>query len=271
MLNVLRLLKIEAEQLKSLEQYSILNDISVFSLIDNIYKYHNFENDVRFELICYHIKNLIRFGAKPTSTVSKIVSQIWFDMLDINQDVITNLFKYYKFFINRNNVELLKQFLQRLENLNVEHELYVDKFNFVEKNEQLQNYSVTFDPSKDYLNLMTMHASKGLEFEVVFCVHMNEELFPSKRSDNIEAERRLAFVAYTRAKQKLYLSTLDTLTMFGVKKQLPVSRFIRELFEPIKQVNLDPIYQKNMESFVKNVRENQIFNQIHFSTIPDLS
>lgn len=66
--------------------------------------------------------------------------------------------------------------------------------------------------NKNSVNLMTIHAAKGLEFPYVFIAGLNENLFPSKKIDSIsemEEERRLAFVAFTRAKNKLFLSEAE--------------------------------------------------------------
>jgi DNA helicase-2/ATP-dependent DNA helicase PcrA len=59
--------------------------------------------------------------------------------------------------------------------------------------------------NKDYISLMTIHHAKGLEFKVVFVVGMVDGIFPSSNAENYEEERRLAYVAITRAKERLYL------------------------------------------------------------------
>lgn len=81
--------------------------------------------------------------------------------------------------------------------------------------------------TKDAVRFMTIHTAKGLEFPVVFLAGMNENMFPSKKVDSIaamEEERRLAFVAYTRAMDKLYLSEAEG-TVQGFGYRYP-SRFI---------------------------------------------
>ena len=81
---------------------------------------------------------------------------------------------------------------------------------------------------------MTMHAAKGLEFSVVFLPGWEEGLFPSKRSveesDNgLEEERRLAYVAITRAKKNLFLSYANSRQVFGDWQYNLPSRFISEI------------------------------------------
>ncbi len=89
------------------------------------------------------------------------------------------------------------------------------------------------DQNADYVALMTMHAAKGLEFPVVFVVGMEENVFPSSRSmdseEDIEEERRLAYVAMTRAKQKLYLTRACERMLYGHTDRNRKSRFIKEI------------------------------------------
>ena len=89
------------------------------------------------------------------------------------------------------------------------------------------------DENADNVFLMTMHAAKGLEFPVVFAVGMEENIFPSQRSTesiaDIEEERRLAYVAVTRAKKKLYLTYSMERMIFGTTNYNRPSRFLKEL------------------------------------------
>jgi DNA helicase II / ATP-dependent DNA helicase PcrA len=89
------------------------------------------------------------------------------------------------------------------------------------------------DPNADTVKLMTIHAAKGLEFPVVFVCGLEEMLFPNGISVNtreeLEEERRLFYVAITRAKHKLWLSYANTRYRFGNLVQNDPSRFIDEL------------------------------------------
>ena len=85
---------------------------------------------------------------------------------------------------------------------------------------------------KNSVTLMTLHAAKGLEFPVVFLVGMEEGLFPSSRliaEEEIEEERRLAYVGMTRAMQKLFLTYAQSRFTFGGKNWTSPSRFLTEL------------------------------------------
>ena len=85
------------------------------------------------------------------------------------------------------------------------------------------------------LTLMTMHNAKGLEFPVVFIVGMEDAVFPHHRAlgdpDELEEERRLCYVAMTRARERLYLCSAWSRTLFGGQSANPPSRFLKEIPE----------------------------------------
>ena len=85
----------------------------------------------------------------------------------------------------------------------------------------------------DAVNLCTIHSAKGLEFDVVFVIGLSEGIFPSERTmaegqKGLEEERRLAYVAYTRAKKLLYLTESNSFSYVIQSAKLP-SRFIKEI------------------------------------------
>ncbi|MGM9924869.1 MAG: DNA helicase PcrA [Bacillus sp. (in: firmicutes)] len=86
---------------------------------------------------------------------------------------------------------------------------------------------------QDGVTLMTLHSAKGLEFPVVFLMGMEEGVFPHSRSlmeeEEMEEERRLAYVGITRAEQELFLTNAQMRTLFGRTNCNPVSRFIDEI------------------------------------------
>ncbi|MFS0725937.1 DNA helicase PcrA [Paenibacillus sp. 1P07SE] len=92
--------------------------------------------------------------------------------------------------------------------------------------------------NSDNVVLMTMHSAKGLEFPVVFIIGMEEGVFPHSRafSDNeeLEEERRLAYVGITRAEQQLFLTCARMRTLFGRTSANAPSRFLEEVPEELK-------------------------------------
>jgi len=141
--------------------------------------------------------------------------------------------------------------LQRLENIK---ELRSVAIEFPELNQFLENVSLVeqeYMPDhvkdekgkKDAVNMMTLHAAKGLEFKVVFMVGMEEGLFPHSRSmmdkNELEEERRLCYVGMTRAREKLFLTYSRKRLFFGQKTTNIVSRFILELPEGTLERNLN--------------------------------
>jgi DNA helicase-2/ATP-dependent DNA helicase PcrA len=98
--------------------------------------------------------------------------------------------------------------------------------------------------------LMTVHSAKGLEFDTVLLTGMEDETFPyrglqSESNDELEEERRLAYVAITRARQRLYISHAATRTIFGQTRYLAPSRFLAQLpQEVVEQRGLAPLHSR---------------------------
>lgn len=138
----------------------------------------------------------------------------------------------------------------RLENIS---ELKSGMLNFMEENEEhtlsdyLENIALitdldNYEQDEDKVVLMTMHGAKGLEFNNVFIVGAEENIFPSYRAqldmNEIEEERRLAYVAITRAKKRLYISHTRQRLLYGSTQRNKLSRFVGEI--PIKDLeNID--------------------------------
>ena len=111
----------------------------------------------------------------------------------------------------------------------------------------------------DEVTLMTLHSAKGLEFDVVFIVGMEEGLFPHTMSlmeNGLEEERRLCYVGITRARERLYLTNAKRRMLYGKDNMNLPSRFIDEI---------DKEYIENSESGVK-VQEKIDVNKMYEKT-----
>ncbi|MBP3301138.1 MAG: UvrD-helicase domain-containing protein [Clostridia bacterium] len=100
------------------------------------------------------------------------------------------------------------------------------------------------DPDEDTVILMTMHCAKGLEFNTVFITGFEEGLFPSARSveevDGLEEERRLCYVAITRAKKDLHIISVRNRLVFGHPMDCAVSRFLKEIPQQCLEMTVEP-------------------------------
>ena len=127
--------------------------------------------------------------------------------------------------------------LENLKELIDDIKEFTDNYPDSSLDEYLQQVSLYGDReetmSGDYIQLMTVHAAKGLEFDTVFVTDMNDGIFPNERAMNegsrgVEEERRLAYVAFTRAKNKLYLTEAGGFS-FILQRARQTSRFIKEI------------------------------------------
>lgn len=98
----------------------------------------------------------------------------------------------------------------------------------------------SYDESAEAITLMTLHSAKGLEFPVVFIVGMEEGIFPHSRAqfdqEQLEEERRLAYVGMTRAKRELHLTHANSRMLYGSTQHNPPARFLSEI-EGVEHVN----------------------------------
>lgn len=157
------------------------------------------------------------------------------------------------------NIEEFQNSILELENL----------VGFLKLNEYLENISLVsatddLEESVDYVKLMTIHNSKGLEFPIVFLVGMENEIFPGTKifidESEIEEERRLCYVAITRAEKKLYLSYAKIRFMYGTEKSMTKSKFIDEIPKKLCDIeeNKDFIQSFETEENKKNKHETKL-------------
>ena len=140
---------------------------------------------------------------------------------------------------NRTRAENIKELLTMAKSF-VESEEEPTVQNFLENMSLLSDID-NYDESEDAVVLMTMHGAKGLEFPVVFIAGMEEGIFPSSRSftmpEEMEEERRLCYVAITRAKKNLYITSAQARHIFGNFVSCRPSRFLEEIGSELIRTN----------------------------------
>ncbi|BDR56449.1 DNA helicase PcrA [Xylocopilactobacillus apis] len=187
---------------------------------------------------------------------------------DLTQEIYDQT-GYLKFYKSQNNpeaearVDNLEEFLSVTKNF--DEKITDSSFEELTDN-KLVNFLtdlalVTDNDDEDDTNnvsLMTLHAAKGLEFPIVFIIGMEEGLFPSQRSimenEEVEEERRLAYVGITRAKQVLYLIFAAQRVLYGRTQANRPSRFIDEIDQDIKEISSSFNYSEESMPRAQKVR-----------------
>ena len=122
------------------------------------------------------------------------------------------------------------------------------------------------DGSGDKVTLMTVHSAKGLEYDNIFVIGLDDGIFPSSRSfdseEDMEEERRLAYVAITRARKKLYLTNASQRMLFGQTQRNVTSRFMREIGSDIIEKHDNAAAMKN-----RLAEKDDTMTEVHSSTL----
>ena len=169
--------------------------------------------------------------------------------LDILDQIlrVTEYFDYLE-----DGTEMGKLRIENVKELRSVAELFPNLVQFLENVALIQDKQMPVDNEsringqesreKDAVTLMTIHAAKGLEFDVVFLVGLEEGLFPHSRSildpTQMEEERRLAYVGITRARHKLFLSYARSRLYFGTRSNNLPSRFLANIPESLLEQKL---------------------------------
>ena len=205
------------------------------------------------------IKSIENLRNKATSN-----NMSMFDAIDSGKELEFKniILKLQEFSLNNNLSDLIEEVLTttgiRMEyelNKSLENEAKVENLNefktvalmfeesgIYDLQTFLENIALVSDRGQynndgDEVSIMTLHSAKGLEFNIVFLLGMEEGLFPHNRSfdslSDLEEERRLCYVGITRAKEKLYLLNARLRTIFGKTSGTIESRFVREIDEKL--------------------------------------
>jgi DNA helicase-2/ATP-dependent DNA helicase PcrA len=208
--------------------YAIDNDLSLFQALDEI---EQIGVSARVINALVEFRELIRNlgNMQDYLSVTELAEEI------IEKSGYREMLKIEKTIEAQSRLENIDEFLsvtQTFEKQNEDKSLVafltdlalVSDIDKLEEDEQEQS---------DALVLMTLHSAKGLEFPVVFLIGLEEGVFPHSRSlmeeDEMEEERRLAYVGITRAEKELFISNAQMRTLFGRTSMNPESRFISEI------------------------------------------
>ena len=254
---------IGAKTIEKIEAYARQNNMSILDAMDEVDDIVSTtktrESVKKFKLLISSLKALA--NVLPVS-----------ELLD---KVLENT-NYRKLYLEENSVENQS----RLENIE-ELKSVVREFELNSEDKTLsaflQNATLSTDMDEkikndNYVSLMTMHSSKGLEFRAVFLVALEEDIFPSSRSileeSKLEEERRLCYVAITRAKEKLFMTRSTMRLLYGKTNCNIISRFVGEIDTNfIESDNKDVIQKKIPEEkesyslYQKYVEKYKIINE----------
>lgn len=210
--------------IERLISYSIENDIS---LNNALYELDELE-------ITHRIKNNIKDF---TQLMGKLIAMK--EVLPLEEFIIelislTGYVKSLEFdgsIESRSRIENIEEFISVIKE-RVSEDKNMNLEDFLADMALLSDLDKTDESDRDVITLMTMHSAKGLEYPYVFIVGMEESIFPSYRSimeGDLEEERRLCYVAITRAMKKLYITNAVKRTLFGMTKYNNESEFLNEI------------------------------------------
>lgn len=191
-----------------------------------------------------------------TANMRTVLSEFYEMMEDFREisesEAVSELFKtlikkikYYDYLDSTyEDAESRRENIEELKNSIAEAEELVESLTLREYLEHISLVSATdnLEEERDYVKLMTIHNSKGLEFPNVFIAGMEDEIFPGQRAmfepKELEEERRLCYVAITRAEDRLYISYAANRFMYGQESFRTPSKFIDEIPENLLERNI---------------------------------
>ena len=236
--------KIGDKTLEKIENYAKEKGLSLFETLGKVEEIEGLSANLKITILNFY-KMMAEFGelseGMPVSELFDIIVR----EINYNDYLIAN---YEDYETRKENIEELKSSITELEKVveNLTLREYLENISLVSATDNLED-------ERDYVKLMTVHNSKGLEFPVVFVVGMEEGLFPGSRAEfdnnELEEERRLCYVAITRAEDKLYMTYANSRMMYGNEDwSREASRFIgeipKDLIERTTQLEYKPKNEK---------------------------
>lgn len=241
-LNLTRILnvpkrKIGDKSLEKINEFAKENGISVYEALGKADEIATLTANMRITLKEFYGMMEEFREISETETVSELFKQL------------IKKIKYYDYLESNygEEAESRKENVEELKNSIIEMENVIETMTLREYLENVSLVSATdnLEEDKDYVKLMTIHNSKGLEFPNVFIAGMENEIFPGQRAffepKELEEERRLCYVAITRAEDRLYISYAKNRFMYGQESFRTPSRFIGEIPENLLERDVKQI------------------------------
>lgn len=206
--------------INKIKELAIENNMTMFESVKNLYYNNIIKGKVKDEIEKF-VKNINEWRENSENTKLKNLMQVILTKTHFRDN-----FEKENTIESKNKLENIDEFLNTLDDFNNIKE-FLEYVSLVNDNNEK---NIT-----DAVNIMTMHSAKGLEFDTVFLPNWQEGIFPSPKSleikTGLEEERRLAYVAITRAKNRLYISYSQYKYEYNEINILDISRFIKELPE----------------------------------------
>ncbi len=200
---------------------------SIFNVIKNAADYPDISKAAsKLKGFCDMIEELSEYAQDEYNSLEGLYNEI------LDRTDYINYLKTTKEDHAEVKIENIEELLSNIKNFEEDYGDEADLSTFLE-DIALQTDIDNYDEEADSVVMMTMHSAKGLEFPVVFIPGMEEGIFPSFSStmdpEELNEERRLAYVGITRAKEKLYLIKCQSRMLFGSTNRNMPSRFVREI------------------------------------------
>lgn len=200
---------------------------SIFQVIKNAADYPDISKSAsKLKAFCDLIDDLSEYANDEYNSLEGLYNEI------LDRTDYINYIKATKEDHAEVKIENIEELLSNIKNFEEDYGDEADLSTFLE-DIALQTDIDNYDEEADTVVMMTMHSAKGLEFPVVFIPGMEEGIFPSFSSaidpEELNEERRLAYVGITRAKEKLYLIKCQSRMLFGTTNRYMPSRFTKEI------------------------------------------
>lgn len=255
--------KIGDKSLEKINEFASVNGLTLFEALGRAKEIDTLTANMKIVLEEFHKMMMELIDMSESEAVSELFDKViksikYFDYLESNYEDSENRI---------NNIEELRNSITEMEKI-------IETLTLREYLENISLVSATdnLEEEKDYVKLMTIHNSKGLEFPTVFLVGTEDEVFPGKKADfeprELEEERRLCYVAITRAEDKLYISYAASRFMYGEESFRTKSRFISELPENLLESNIESQFKGEAINPTKTPVKQQFKKMI---TIEDLN